>query len=705
MLYRLLIPMFSFSLLFSITDLLQAANLQSPFAFGSAAMNSTGDFVLHGNEKAVLRVSGKFFGKKWERKRPDSHPTYSSMNAKGEAVLCGSRSLTLFSGGEFFDVDLADPKLRIRTCFIDDSGHWLAVGEEGFGYGVGRELIKWKVQKNIGTRNIWKWKDRWVLLVDSGSILVWEEEASRFVKTAAKISYLDPLDNSAVKDGRILIAGSFDAAEYQMEGRAEDPATWTLNRTSIPVRPCGDSQRCGLSLADDGSWMIVGAWGGYHGFGARFTRIEVYSLPDDQGGPGIAHSGKLGEFALLSTVESDFGSLQDVVVSQVDFEQADSAKNGNEPDSEGYVVWSREPLTKKSVKVSLGGKSNKEVYLSIGANKPKVGFLAYEKAIPFQMELPVQSQAASTDKDYWWVEDIGADTLFDQITVDPAAVKLAVVDTGRSTTHPFFEHVDFFDGEFDFVHENLLPEDENGHGSHVTGLALGKDGDRYLGVGQNAQLIALKAFDRKGQSNSVDITRALVAALEQGVEIVNCSWGGGPRSLALADAFAALVKTGTILVTSAGNDGLDVSQSQPVPISYPGVWSVGAYNKNGQKSKFSNYSALKVHFMTAGEDLGSAGKGEDLETYSGSSMSAGVMSGGVSYLLGLAKKLKKQSTNEAIDFSSIEVRLGLKQKVFEALCPMSHTPSTAVKIAMKKVSICGRLDIKAAAKMLVEPVD
>jgi serine protease len=101
--------------------------------------------------------------------------------------------------------------------------------------------------------------------------------------------------------------------------------------------------------------------------------------------------------------------------------------------------------------------------------------------------------------------------------------------------------VDDFSG-YDFVQEGPHPIDQFGHGTHVSGILVGMDPSRKrpLSPATNMELLVVRALNRYGLSNSIDLARALVYAAEQNVDVINCSWGGGSDTQVLRDAFEYL---------------------------------------------------------------------------------------------------------------------------------------------------------------------
>jgi hypothetical protein len=151
------------------------------------------------------------------------------------------------------------------------------------------------------------------------------------------------------------------------------------------------------------------------------------------------------------------------------------------------------------------------------------------------------------------------------------AIKIAFLDTGLLHNHPHFKNFKIEDK--DFTGEG--PEDENGHGTVMTLLAVGVL--TYYGGAQgssNVELLNVKVLGRDGTSDSDDIKKGMQWAVDQGAEILSMSLvvpkSANPDVCALA---AKLIKENHVrIVAAAGND-----PKVPVcPALGEGVISAGA---------------------------------------------------------------------------------------------------------------------------------
>lgn len=133
----------------------------------------------------------------------------------------------------------------------------------------------------------------------------------------------------------------------------------------------------------------------------------------------------------------------------------------------------------------------------------------------------------------------------------------------------------------------LSGRDDDGHGTHTASTAAGNGGvqatifglqrGRISGIAPRAHVAAYKGLGPQG-GTTPDLVAAIEKAVEDGVDVINYSIGGGagdPWVGADVLAFLAALDAGVFVATSAGNSGPGVSTIGS-PANAPWIMSVGA---------------------------------------------------------------------------------------------------------------------------------
>jgi len=204
------------------------------------------------------------------------------------------------------------------------------------------------------------------------------------------------------------------------------------------------------------------------------------------------------------------------------------------------------------------------------------------------------------------------------------AVKIAILDTGLDLDHPdmngfIFRDSDNLDGidndndclvdnpiGWNYVDYNNNPDDDNGHGTHVTGI-IASNAKHCNGC--TIQLLPYKTHDSYGVGT---LFAAACAMLQAGVyddaDVINCSWGfyGGGDNGILRTAIDTVASYGALVVAAAGNDSLNMVADPQFPALYSlnNILAVGAHDTLPVGTRpyagFSNYSATGVEIAAFG---------------------------------------------------------------------------------------------------------
>jgi subtilisin family serine protease len=173
---------------------------------------------------------------------------------------------------------------------------------------------------------------------------------------------------------------------------------------------------------------------------------------------------------------------------------------------------------------------------------------------------------------------------------DASTVKVGVLDTGVDTTHPELRRI-----VKSYVHDGALDVDIVGHGTHVSGI-VAADTNNKVGIAGlcRCDLSVWKIFTDQAEPvdgeyyvDEVMYQRALNAARNAGMRVINLSIGGTAHNPTEEYLFRRLTTSGCIVVAAMGNE---FSNGNPTeyPAAYADVVAVGATTATNSRASFSN---------------------------------------------------------------------------------------------------------------------
>ena len=279
-------------------------------------------------------------------------------------------------------------------------------------------------------------------------------------------------------------------------------------------------------------------------------------------------------------------------------------------------------------------------------------------------------------------------------------VTVAVLDSGI-TAHPDLD-ANVLPG-YDFIAESAFSNDGNGrdsdptdagnwtvdnqcftgskaspsdwHGTHVAGTiaAIANNNEGIAGVAPEAKIVPVRVLGACGGFDS-DITDGIiwaaggsvrgVPANQNPAQVINMSIGSeGTCTTPYRQAIAQANKRGSLVVVAAGNNSFDASKSSPG--NCEDVINVGATDKNGKRSYFSNYGS-RVDVSAPGGDrrywgggilstlnAGKTAPGKaDYAEYQGTSMAAPHVAGIVALMKAVDPKLTYAQAKKALQSTS-----------------------------------------------------
>jgi hypothetical protein len=239
-------------------------------------------------------------------------------------------------------------------------------------------------------------------------------------------------------------------------------------------------------------------------------------------------------------------------------------------------------------------------------------------------------------------------------------IVVAVIDTGIALDHSLLRdrlnvseaeligfigidddrngYVDDFYG-YDFLKDQAVPQDTNGHGTHISGIILGRAFNKQIKLNHQLPIVImpLRIINTdKFTSNKIPelISEAINYAVDNGADIINLSLGSQKNHHLIAESVKKAESNGVIIVAAAGNHGQNFNL---YPAAYPYVIAVSSNNAQGEMAAFANYGEY-VDVYAPGEDIFSTGLNDFYEFRSGTSQSTALVTHWIAEILSEMKQ-------------------------------------------------------------------
>ncbi len=163
----------------------------------------------------------------------------------------------------------------------------------------------------------------------------------------------------------------------------------------------------------------------------------------------------------------------------------------------------------------------------------------------------------------------------------------------------------------------ILSGGNPGHGTHCAGNigARANNGKGIGGVAPEAQIMALRFLDQKGQGDTAGAIKAIDYAVKMGAKVLSNSWGSegddpaeAAKNQALKDSIQNAQNAGVLFIAAAGNghagvgydNDTDPKPGTPASYSNENIISVAAVDQNNRLGSFSNWGLKTVHLAAPG---------------------------------------------------------------------------------------------------------
>jgi len=269
-----------------------------------------------------------------------------------------------------------------------------------------------------------------------------------------------------------------------------------------------------------------------------------------------------------------------------------------------------------------------------------------------------------TKKWQWGLQAISVDNIWERVPLEQrSGITIAVVDTGVDIDHPDLSE-NIVDG-YDFVGNDSNADDDNGHGTHVAGIAaaIPNNGTGIAGVAGGARIMPVKVLNENGEGNSLDIYLGIVYAVNHGADVINLSLGSIYPSLLIEEAVEYAFQNDVVVVAATGNHASNVT----FPAAFKGVIGVGAVDYyDGNKFKLADFSNTgdEVDLTAPGVDIMSTvpyeldifdGNQDGYELKNGTSMAAPFVTGMAALLRAESDLRSYEQIQQILEETAVDV--------------------------------------------------
>lgn len=272
----------------------------------------------------------------------------------------------------------------------------------------------------------------------------------------------------------------------------------------------------------------------------------------------------------------------------------------------------------------------------------KVSLLPYESK-------PIYGLFTDSPQEYGWeLKKFNIPDLWQKS--DGNDVVVGVIDTGCDLDHPDLQH-NLIDG-INFVNKNKKPEDDCGHGTHVSStIGAINNGVGIVGIAPKTKIIPIKALDGGGSGSITNIIKSIEWAADHGgINFITMSLGAAQAVKELEDIITYANSKNCIVFCAAGNSG--ENSDIMYPAKYNNTISIGAIDENLERTNFT-CSGEELDFLAPGHNILGCIPGGRYALMSGTSMSNPFAVGCASLLLSYNRKYHQYKLDNYQDYIDI----------------------------------------------------
>jgi len=299
-------------------------------------------------------------------------------------------------------------------------------------------------------------------------------------------------------------------------------------------------------------------------------------------------------------------------------------------------------LVEPDYKLSFDQFDNEKNYISVTKHLPVDNFVSGSDE-----DLPEVTTNDSDFKSQYYLKQINATKAWN-LTMFENTVLVGVLDTGVKSTHPDLQGRISGDDLDDLI----------GHGTEVSGIIAANTNNNQgiAGISWNTEIVSVMVTDEYGQARVSTVVSALDRAYQLGVKVIQISLSTNQFSYSLRDAIQLAEDRGLVIITSAGNSGINELR---YPAAFDNVIGVGAVDKNNAIESYSTRGG-HVSLVAPGTDILTTSINGSYAEVTGTSFSAPQVAGAAALILSVNPNLTASQVRTILIQSTDD--LGLRGK-------------------------------------------
>lgn len=216
-------------------------------------------------------------------------------------------------------------------------------------------------------------------------------------------------------------------------------------------------------------------------------------------------------------------------------------------------------------------------------------------------------------------------------------VKILLIDTGIDEDHEQLQHA--FKIGYNFFERSHNVEDEEGHGTHIAGLLVGRE----TGIAPEAELHVVKVLNNDGRGTMASVMDGITYAINYDFDVISMSLGI-PHQLPVIfqERIAQAYNAGITMVCATGNWG---ESNALYPAKMDEVIAVGGLDRELNIASFTNGG---YDVLAPSVEVLSSYKNGTYARLTGTSMASPLVAGGIALLISYYRKQGMILTPEQI---------------------------------------------------------